>query len=176
MKTHHGARLVQLSLGLACTFDAAANSYVGLSFSDLSYSSADFSGTLSMGSLGGRFGAFIDEHTSIEWRIASGVANDTLQDREYRFGMDLMYGAHVRAGLPLGAYIFPYLSIGYTWLELNHTSGNLSMEERLEDVSVGAGIDFLVSRRIAINLEYQQYVNEAPIEIKGASLGASYRY
>lgn len=83
---------------------------------------------------------------------------------------------YLRGGLPVSPRAYPYLSLGYTWLEISVSSHGVAEEERVEDASFGLGLDFSFSANIAFNIEYQQYINEAPLEVKGASWGFSYRY
>lgn len=160
---------------LACTPSTfAATSYVGASVMHLE----EDGGGAALSAAYGRFGAHIDQYTSLEWRLGTGVMDDSLtsaNQSETDIDLDLMYGVYLRGGIPL-AQFYPYVGVGYTKMEFDISSIDGSRRDRASDISFAVGLDYVFTPSLRATAEYQQYINDAPLRVYGVSLGLSFSY
>ncbi|MEX1033632.1 MAG: porin family protein [Cellvibrionaceae bacterium] len=144
----------------------AQDMYAGGNLASLDFSVDGTSQEASLTAVYGRLGTSFTDNISGEIRLGLGVGDDTI------FGVDVelenMFGAYVRAGLPVTEVIYPYAVIGYTRGEVD-VSGFSSESE--SDVSFGVGVDFGLGGGMAINLEYMNYLDKDGAEVDGFAIG-----
>jgi opacity protein-like surface antigen len=80
--------------------------------------------------------------------------------------------------LSLGGTVSPYLLLGISDVEL--TTNNAGTAEG-DGLSFGVGIDFAVSEKLAIGLEYISYIDEDVVgggeaTLSAVSLGVNYKF
>ena len=170
--------LIGIYLAVYCGYTSAGTSYISAQFTPLDYQVNGIDDEAMPLTVNGRFGAFIDQYTSVEWRLGAGVEDDTLTATQgaARVNIDLLYGVYLRGGIPLGTVLYPYVSIGYTWADLDFEYAGATFSDKVDDVSFAVGFDLNLGDKWSINGEYQQYINEKESKLAGPSLGLTFRY
>ncbi|HSC68583.1 MAG TPA: porin family protein [Cellvibrio sp.] len=155
-----------------------AKPYVGGNVSGLDLSVTEAPDDLSLLSGYARFGAQFDDYWSLEWRIGTGLQDDEIrgEDGNADVSLDLFYGAYVLGGAPITEHIYPYVAMGYSKAEFEINASDRSAEYKENDISFGAGVNFDVSDKFAINLEYMQYIKENGVELSGPTAGFIYYF
>jgi opacity protein-like surface antigen len=146
--------------------------YLGGSLNFLSYEEPGLEADLIAGT--GRFGAFFNKYLAGELRLGIGLAGDDVDISGTTVDLDLNYifGAYLRAGLPINDKVFPYALLGYSRGELEVSAGGLSINEAESDISFGFGVDININDPLTINVEYANLLDKDGVEVSGFSLGA----
>lgn len=162
--------------------------YIGLSYGVLKQQNKFFEGkgSTETDKLFVRLGGDLNEYFSSELRLGFTVDNkegksayafdDVSKGEKIKFTHEFMVSGLLRAGLPLGSLIKPYVLVGYT-LErerLSYSGG--SKNGNIHDISYGAGIDLRVSKHVVLNGEWIQYDDKSGSRLKGPSFGIAARF
>jgi len=156
-----------------------AENYYGGNITFLGYEEEGIDDDASLTSISGRLGTDFNENFSGEVRLGFGVGDDTIEVIGFDVDVELdnMIGAYVRGGIPVSESFFPYVTVGYTRLELTASISGFGSESDSEsDVSFGVGTDINVSQNIILNLEYMNYFDKDGAEIDGFSIGIARKF
>lgn len=158
---------------------AQGDSYVGANLASLDYS--EEWGAIQAEPLAGyvRLGAFINDYLSGELRLGTGLDDDSVVYQGVGVDVELksLYGAYLRAGLPVSDVVYPYALIGYTRAEVRATvPGVVAVTESGSDVAFGLGVDFNFPGNFSLNLEYTNYYDDDGVEIDAMSIGFATRF
>lgn len=152
----------------------AQETYVGGNAAFLDYSEDGIRDEASLTAIYGRLGSQFNEILSAEFRLGLGIGDDSIgfMGRDVDVDLKNMFGAYVRAGLPVTDVFYPYAVIGYTRGEVEYSlSGFGSDSDAESDVSFGVGSDFSLGQQMTINVEYMNYLDKNGVEIDGFSVG-----
>ena len=158
-------------------FTQAQEAYVGFSFSQVDY--FDTVDTYDLNAGVWRLGTNFNENFSGEIRAGFGVSEDAvnLGTLDVNVGLDRVYGAYLRGGIPVFDSFFPYVVVGYTRGKISVSApGFPSVSTTESDTSFGLGLDFDVSESITVNAEYMNYFDKDEAEIDAFSLGIIFRF
>lgn len=184
MKRIWGALAV---VGLSCVaVSAQAGAYLSLGYAQHKQDDRFFGGdTFDTGDVVVKLGGEVNRWFGVEMR-AGTTANSNKDDLrglpgvEGEYRMRYFYGAYARLNLANPTFVTPYILGGHTWSEEKlkvHAPGGGSYTDTWDDNSYGAGLDFSLSRRFGLNLEYMFYrINDDNVTIKGPSASAVWRF
>ncbi|ERS11312.1 hypothetical protein Q668_18765 [Alcanivorax sp. PN-3] len=133
------------------------------------------------GDLIAKLGGRINRWFAVEMRGGSTLnsnedrLNGTSVKGEYR--QKYFYGAYVKLSGPNATMATPYLIGGYTeGKEEMDVDGGGKVTDKWYDSSYGLGIDFGVSERFDVNVEYMFYRDKDNVTLKGPALSASWTF
>ena len=120
----------------------ASDSYIGVNYSFLeqSYTNVD---DAKLNTVNLRVGTFFDRSFSGEFRVGTGIGDDTVGgvvDVE----IDQLIGAYLRSGVLTSGNLFPYLVAGVTQGKVTTKVAGAKNSESETDLSFGIGIDYTV--------------------------------
>ncbi len=146
------------------TFAAAEGGYVGANLSFLDFSSSS-GASADLVALSTRFGAEFNENLSGEFRVGFGVVDDTINGSTYE--LNTLFGIYIRGAAQISDTVKPYILLGASRGEVS--SNGYSFTE--SDMSFGAGVDFKLSDRNSLNLEYMSLYDKDGSDITALALG-----
>lgn len=159
----HVLRLITIVAITMSSINAIAeiSLYAGLGASRINISGNDGSvdinpDSITLNTVNAKFGAQLTKHLQAEIRGGLGSKDATVEALGVKVDLKLehFYGAYIKAGVPDLESFFPYILLGYTEIELEGSSGGVSVSESDNDFSYGVGIDFKLSDRVSINTEF----------------------
>ena len=159
----------------------AGKSYAGAQYSFITYTEndiPDFNPT----ALVFRGGYKLNKNFAIEARFGFGLGSDsqTISGINLDLEIDNLYGAYAVGYLPVSEKLDVYGIFGVTKGKLTATAslGSLSASVTGDDsdISYGVGVDFNVTPKIAINLEYISYFSKSDFDASALSIGANYNF
>lgn len=202
MKNKPITGIITASIALASVFFGAqtmAEDYVGGSVSFMKIKDKSdylYDDSANISSFYGRLGTEFNENFSAEFRLGLGLSDGSLSGNYQDSALGLVnvkgdmsvnqfHGAYVRASLPINGQAYPYLALGYTYMELETKATATTMlgatatitdSEWKHGISYGVGVDVPVNRSVDINFEYMTYYHRSDLSIGGVSVGATYRF
>ncbi len=182
LKTHPIRQsLAAIALISCTTLVQADSSYVGgsMGFIELSNQSVP---DISFTTLSAKAGKSLNDNFSAEFRLGSGVSNESLSATggEVTFDVENYYGVYLKAGNAVNEAIYPYFVVGYTKLKLGaetqvngfgNTSFTASASDSESDISYGIGLDLGNKADIIFNLEYINLLNKNGTKLNSFSFG-----
>lgn len=152
---------------------ATADNYAGIGVVKTNYSEAAFAdddfAEVNLTSLVGRIGSQFHPNFSAELRLGSSIKDDTTMGTQVDLAS--LYGAYIRAGVPITQSIYPYAIAGYTRSSFDYANSLGDSSESESDASFGVGVDFRLTDKVLANLEYMNYIDESGAEVNGYQLG-----
>lgn len=122
-----------------------------------------------------RGGTFINKNFSVEGRFGFGLGDGsvTYSGVPVDLAVDSLFGAYALGHLPINKVMSIYGAIGYTSGELTATvpGTTIAVTESDSGMSFGLGADFNVSEKMAINVEYMNYLNETGYTFSALAVG-----
>ncbi|WP_203143005.1 porin family protein [Marinobacter mangrovi] len=162
--------------------DAQPKAYLGLNYLAAQYEEDGVDDTLDLGAIYVQLGAQINPYLAGELRVGSGVTDDstTIYGVDASLELKNLFGGYLKAGIPTGTLIYPYVIAGFTRAELEVSASDgyysASNSDSGSDVSYGAGINLNITDNVAANIEYMQYYDKDGVEIAGLSLGGQFKF
>jgi opacity protein-like surface antigen len=141
-------------------------SYIGLGFSPMNSSVPNYGSSLNLSSLSIILGTKINENFSVETRMASGVSSDN------SLKLKNLYGAYLKAGIPVSETIYPYAILGYSKASVKSSSSSTTIKNE-SDASMGLGVDIKLNKSINVQMEYTNYIKDNGFKIGGLGLSIS---
>ena len=121
-----------------------------------------------------RFGKQYNHYFSAEARLGAGLADDT--DMGITADIQNMYGVYGRLGTNVSDTIYPYLIVGYTQVTLETSFLGFSIEDKVDDVSYGVGVDIDINKNTLFNVEYISYLKKHGAESVGLAIGLTRKF
>lgn len=175
MKTSTMKRWLLAAL-IATPLSASAAGFAGLSYVT-SKIEPDHGGSASPHALGFKFGSWInrDETLGGEVRLGLGVGDDSL-GHGTKVQVDRSYGAYLRGEFPNTVPIRPYGLIGVTRIKTTEDRPSGHHGKSYQDLSLGLGADFTLTRVVFVSLEYLRAVDRGGDQVSNLSLGINGRF
>lgn len=163
--------LVILSAIYGVAVNAEIQPYAGGQYSYIEYDDLLASEHATFNSLFVRAGAQINEAISAELRLGIGT-DDSRVAVDADLQLKTAIGIYVRGGVQATDRIYPYIIAGWTRVKFERSIfGDGSTTASDADVSTGIGVDFSVTEKVKLNLEYMYYFDNSETEIEALSLG-----
>lgn len=167
--------------------DQRSSTYGGIQFASFDYSINDASGDFSPTGLIGRLGKDINENFSLEGRFGIGLSDDAITasdgfiNASVSIEIDTLLGAYGLAHARINESSSIYALIGFTKIDTTFAAsisgfGSTSLSEDDSGLSFGVGAEIGLSRNVALNIEYVQYLNESEYDINVLSAGAKFGF
>lgn len=161
-------------VGLAALSNTVtADNYAGIGVVKTNYSEAAFAdddfAEVNLTSLVGRIGSQFHTNFSAELRLGSSIKDDTALETEVDLAS--LYGAYIRAGVPVTQSIYPYAIAGYTRSSFDYSNVLGDSSESETDASFGIGVDLRLTDKVLANLEFMNYIDENGAEVNAYQLG-----
>lgn len=159
------------------SINAVANegSYFGINISRVEYSEDGISEDFNPLAIIGKFGYCLHKNFAIEGRLGIGLTDDEKEVYGYDASLELDYliGFYGKGFLDLNEKIQAYGLIGLTRAEGTAEVSGYSNTDDDTDLSYGVGIDFELSNRIYIGLEYVSYLSKSDFDLNTIALGVT---
>ena len=143
--------------------------YLGAEYSRLGVGSLDFDAVFLSGGVG------LNDWLSLEGRV--GKSKKKEEDNE-EVEIESILGAYVKlSARNKKSFISPYVLLGYarTDVDLIDEDGD-DLGGSTSDFSYGLGMDFDVSERFYIDVDYINYLDKNGFDITAYSLGLNYQF
>lgn len=153
--------------------ETLAGGYFGAGFSRMTYEESDVSAEADPTALFLRGGWRFNDYLAAEARLGAGVSDDSVHVMGVSVDVEVDYfvGGYLKAGLPVGNLLYPYVVVGATKAELTASAGGFDFSDDATDVSYGAGVDFRFNERLSAGVEYMNYIDKDGGELSGISIG-----
>ncbi len=92
-----------------------------------------------------------------------------------KYTLEQYYGGYVTATIPTGNAFKPYFVVGYSKAEAELSTRYGSISDSASDISYGAGLNFDLNERYAVNFEVMRF-SDSDGEIDGVSFGLKARF
>ena len=170
-----------LALALCAAFLAPANAqsafgdnwYFGGGLSALDWKGDFDSSHIAVHLVGG---VPLGEHLDAEVRLGFGLGGDELPDLKFlKAGIDTVAAIGLRAGVPIGDALRPYLALGLSSVKTDKSLdvGILDIEidgETNDDIFYGIGAGWRFGQGHELTVEFSSYLDKDDIEISGFSM------
>ncbi len=156
--------------------------YAGLGYVATSIAPDHASDKANTGALQFSFGGWLNQSNTlgVEGRIGLGIQDGNVHYNsvgERNVSIDRYYGAYFRAQFPNTLPVRPYGLIGVTRVETDEMDGAHDHHgENYDDISLGLGADFTITRDIFISLEYMRVADHGGDQINQVALGVNGRF
>ena len=154
--------------------------YAGVNVVFAKYSEQGASDEASVPLLTGKLGTYFHENFAAEVRAGIGVGEDTVfvgNNQPVDFEIDSMFGAYLKAIIPLADTFNPYAVVGFTRAEVSVSApGFGKVSDSDSDVSFGLGADIAIHDTAVFNFEYMSYFDKADAEITGLTIGIAKKF
>ncbi len=182
-KTHILAAVIFLPISLGANATVpAGTSYVGANAANLTISPAGEAGDISLRTAYGRFGDRISDNLSLELRFGTGTENAEIGSgaaMQAEVSVDKFYGVYVLGGVPVTEYLYPYVIVGFSKMEIEEV-GAFQRDDKLDynpsSLSVGVGFNFSLGKNFVLNAEWSQLIKDDGLKVAGPSLGVAYQF
>jgi len=179
-----------LLIFLSISATTHAQSYIGGSFSLLTYKDSDVSNTFNvspgsgikadadLGLLNLTLGYSFNRWLSLETRAGVGIFNDEFLP-SIELSIDKQYGIYSKLFVTDELeFISPYLMLGYTVskAELEFTEPGVSFSETEKDISYGAGLDIELDQDFSVGLEFAQLIKTSTFEVLSINIGLTRKF
>ncbi len=156
-----------------------AQTYIGVQYAQFEEDDLDLEPTAAVI----RMGSLTDQGYGFEGRFGFGLSSDDVSEFDpFFFGdvvtvdleIDTLFGAYLVGRADAGAASI-YGIIGFTMIDytIEASVGTLSGSDSDDesDLSYGFGVDFDVSDKVRLNIEYMQYIDKSEIDASAISVG-----
>lgn len=175
-KSTHALMLVAaMTVSAAAIADGSAlGLYLGGGYTGATVDFDDLSKNADTGVLFGRAGYQLNQNVAFEARLGAGVDDDHIYGAKVE--VEDLYGAYLKAGLPLQMGFYPYVLLGATHGKVKVSGGGLSDSNSSSDISYGVGIDYWFSKQVFAGLEYAKFYDKDGVDVSGWTVGANYKF
>ncbi len=166
-----------LAVCLVLPMIANASGFAGLDYVS-SKVEPDRGGSAKPSVLQFKLGTWINRTETLggEVRIGLGLDDDSLGNGT-KVEIDRQYGAYFRGQFPNSMPIRPYGLIGVTRVETTHDyRAGGSSSKNYSDLSLGLGVDFTVSPKVFLSVEYLRAVDSSGDEVNNLAFGVNGRF
>lgn len=172
-------RVLMLAAGMTVSVAAMAGGgapgiYVGAGYTGAEVDFNGLSGSADTGVLFVRGGYQVNQNVAFEARLGTGVDDGHVEGAKVE--VDDMYGAYLKAGLPLQMGFYPYVLLGATHGKVKVSGHGFSESDTSSDISYGIGIDYWFSDQVSAGLEYANFYDKDGVEVSGWTLGLNYKF
>jgi opacity protein-like surface antigen len=120
-------------------------------------------------------GAKVHDYIGVEGRFGFGLSKDE------GIKLDNYFGAYAKFHITPKSVFDPYILLGYTIAELSGDNGfPRNGDKKNNDFSNGFGINFNLSEKAVLNIEWVRYIDGQAItldrDIKAISLGGAWNF
>lgn len=123
-----------------------------------------------------RGGVEYSDYFGVETHFALGGSDQvTVNNTVVNVDLDYMWGVFLRGSYPVGAARL-YGIFGASNLMMSIDSDILSGVDRITRLSYGAGAEYLINKKWAINADYIVYLKSESFTFSGVSAGLKYRF
>lgn len=183
-------RYFTLLIFLSISATTNAQSYIGGSFSLLTYKDSDVSNTFNvspgsgikadadLGILNLTLGYRFNHWLSLETRAGVDLFNDEFLP-SIELSIEKQYGIYSKLFITDELeLISPYVMLGYTVskAELEFTDPGVSFSKTEKDISFGAGLDIEVNQDFSVGLEFAQLIKTSTFEVFSFSFGLTKKF
>jgi opacity protein-like surface antigen len=161
---------------LVSSINASANEgskYFGINLSRGEYSEDGISEDFNPLAIIGKFGYCVHKNFAIEGRLGIGLTDDEKEVYGYDVSLELdsLIGFYGKGILDLNERIQAYGLIGLTRAEGTVEASGYSESDDDTGLSYGIGIDFELSNKIYVGLEYVSYLSKSDFDLAAFSVG-----
>ncbi len=146
---------------------------IGVDYKSLDYESHGFEATLGVVSLNYEYS--INEFFSTELSIGLGAKDVTIETElsDVEIEIEHMWGANLKAALPVGSSFSVYAKLGYGEVKGKATakSNGVNNTDTVSDPMFGVGASYSINDKSSVYLDYSSYIDDSQIEISGLSIG-----
>ena len=151
--------------------------YSGAHFSSIDINYSEISAGTNFTVFSGRIGKRWNKNISSELRLGFGVGDDMIGD--YIFKVRNLFGAYLKAGIPVSYNFYPYVIIGQTrgkFSKFDIWDGEVLVESD-SGASFGAGADYNISNASSLNIEFLKYMDlDDKTDLSGLSIGLAKKF
>ena len=154
--------------------DKASKTYVSAQYVIASYDEDSFEEANPTLLVGG-FGKFFNKNFALEGRLGLGLQDDDLATNR-SVEIDGLLGIYGAGHFNLSGTSSIYGLIGYTRIKTTTSVSGIQIVSFYDSgLSLGAGADIGISKNVALNIEYVQYLHKTNYDISSIGLGAVYK-
>jgi len=183
-------RYFTLLIFLSISATTNAQSYIGGSFSLLTYKDSDVSNTFNvspgsgikadadLGILNLTLGYRFNHWLSLETRAGVDLFNDEFLP-SIELSIEKQYGIYSKLFITDELeLISPYVMLGYTVskVELEFSDPGVSFSETEKDISFGAGLDIELDQNFSVGLEFAQLIKTSTFEVLSINIGLTRKF
>jgi opacity protein-like surface antigen len=158
--------------------------YFGLQYAYGYYDEDGISETYNPTLLVGRFGRFLTPNLSLEGRLGTGLEDDTYSlpafgNRDVTLELESLFGLYGAAHFDMTKWFSVYGVLGVSQVKGTASLPSFPGLESTEDnsgFSYGIGADIGIGSRLALNIEYIQYLDMDDFDLGVANVGASFSF
>lgn len=168
-------RLTGVVMACCAMSVTAGEIYGGADFMQTTYSEDGVSEDAKNTVLRARIGNQINKNFAIEGFFGVGVGSDSVSvpGGSVDVEIDHIVGATLKGLVPVSESFSLFGLLGYTKGKATFSSGGFSASESESDLSLGFGINFLVSPTFCLQATYEQIADKSNFDVSGLSVGMS---
>ncbi|MET1257389.1 outer membrane beta-barrel protein [Aliikangiella maris] len=119
-----------------------------------------------------------NSYFSLLGKLSTGVQEDSATHllQEYDFKVCYSGGIYAKASLLKDTLVTPYLYLGYSQVHLRASAENISANQKENDWSYGAGLEFRLAKSFKLAIDYTQIIDNSDAELTSSSVIASFQF
>jgi hypothetical protein len=163
-----------LCLLMLSSMAPAASSYYGGFFALQQYDRPDLENTVTTQVAYGRLGSHLSEWAAFEGRIGFGLTEESvaINGRDNQVRADNAVGIYLKLYPHWFGVLGPYALVGYSRIATTETRVDWFPRSLVANsLSLGAGADWFLRDRLALNVEWSLLADDADITINALQLG-----
>ena len=164
---------IALSANVVFAGQIVGSKYAGIQYAVTTYSKDGFSEEPKPIALVGRLGVNINDSFSVEGRLGLGLQDDdvNINGNNVTMEIDSIVGAYAIGHININKNSSLYGLLGLSRAEATFSAPGFSSSSDDESgLSFGVGADIGLSKKLAINIEYIQYLNKSDFDVNAISL------